>query len=180
MRILALDQASRVSGFAIFEDGKLINYGVFKTTEDEMPKRLLTIRNKIYKLIIDNNIDKVYFEDIQLQKTVLNNVSTFKALSEVIGVISESCEEWGIPAESVHATTWKASIGIPTREKRPIQKKLAKEYALKAYGVKASEDASDAIGIGTYASSLNGYIIPKVKYDLKKEKEIESGFDWSE
>jgi hypothetical protein len=36
--------------------------------------RLHKIRNKVDALICDNNIDKVVFEDIQLQGNVANNV----------------------------------------------------------------------------------------------------------
>lgn len=178
MRILALDQSSRVSGYAIFEDNNLIDFGTFSVTMQDLSKRLVKIREKVLDLVNEYKIDKIYFEDIQLQKTVINNVSTFKALSEVFGVISETCSEFKIPAEPVHSTSWKAKIKIPTNARRPVQKKMAQEYALEVYKVKASEDASDAICIGTYALSLNGFDIKTIQY--KTDTKIESGFDWSD
>lgn len=62
-----------------------------------MGERLEYIRNKVKKLIEDNNITEVVMEDIQLQNNVVNNVQTFKKLAEVFGVISELLTEMKIP-----------------------------------------------------------------------------------
>ena len=74
MRILALDQASITTGFAIFENGKLVDYGKFTFEDSDVAVRLVKIRNKVIDLIDKNNIDKVVFEEIQLQNNVVNNV----------------------------------------------------------------------------------------------------------
>jgi hypothetical protein len=42
--ILALDQASRVSGFAVFSDKKLIKYGKIIPKAEELGKRFLDIQ----------------------------------------------------------------------------------------------------------------------------------------
>ena len=51
MKMLALDQASRTSGFAIFEDNKLIKYGKFTFEDSDFGVRLMKIRNKVQSLI---------------------------------------------------------------------------------------------------------------------------------
>ena len=66
MRLLALDQASRTSGYAIFEDDKLINSGTFTLKSDDVGERLVDYRKHIEKLICDNDIEEVAFEDIQM------------------------------------------------------------------------------------------------------------------
>ena len=66
MRLLALDQASRTSGYAIFEDDKLIDSGTFTLKSDDIGERLVDYRKHIEKLICDNDIDEVAFEDIQM------------------------------------------------------------------------------------------------------------------
>ena len=43
-RLLALDQASAVSGYAIFEDGKLIKYGAFSVDDEKITVRLVKIK----------------------------------------------------------------------------------------------------------------------------------------
>ena len=76
-KLLALDQATRTSGYAIFDSGKLIDYGTFTFTDEDIGERLVKIRNKILSLIEIYNINEVAFEDIQLQNNQINNVDTF-------------------------------------------------------------------------------------------------------
>ena len=124
MRLLALDQASRTSGYAIFEDDKLIDFGTFTYDDTDIGVRLHKIRNKIDSLICDNNIDKVVFEDIQLQGNVANNVQTFKTLAEVFGIIYELVTALDIEHEAVLSSSWKSTLNIKGRT-RPEQKKNA-------------------------------------------------------
>ena len=49
-QLLALDQSSRVSGYAIFKDGTLEDCGKFEFTDD-IGHRLVEIREKIISLI---------------------------------------------------------------------------------------------------------------------------------
>ena len=92
-KILALDQSSRITGWAVFEDDKLIDSGKFTVSDDDIGIRLVKIRKKVLELISQFEIDKVYFEDIQLQGNVTNNVQTFKVLAEVFGVIYETLKD---------------------------------------------------------------------------------------
>lgn len=64
MTILALDQASRTSGYSVFCDDKLIDSGIFTFTSDDMAKRLVGIRNKVNELIDKYCIEKLILEDI--------------------------------------------------------------------------------------------------------------------
>lgn len=64
MKYLALDQSSRISGFAIFNDDTLIDCGIFTVDNDDLGKRLVTIREKIKELIFNYEIDEIVFEDI--------------------------------------------------------------------------------------------------------------------
>ena len=91
--LLAIDQASVTSGYAVFKDGNLVDYGKFTFNDDVIAERLVKIRAKVLELIAEHNIDEVAFEDIQMQGNVANNVQTFKVLSEVFGVISEVLQE---------------------------------------------------------------------------------------
>ena len=50
-KILALDQSSRTSGYAVFENNNLIASGHFTFTDDDFGVRLYKIRNKIISLI---------------------------------------------------------------------------------------------------------------------------------
>ena len=154
MTILALDQASRTSGYAIFCDDQLIDSGTFTFSQTDMAERLNGIRHSVKKLINAYNIEKIILEDIQLQSSVANNVTTYKALAQVIGVIIELAAELHLPYELVHSSSWKSSLNIKGRT-RPEQKKNAQLYVLETYNKKVSQDESDAICIGSHYTKKN-------------------------
>ena len=162
-RILALDQSSRTSGYAIFEDDKLIKCGHFTFEDEDVGLRLYKIRQYIDKIIDDYNITEVIFEDIQLQQNVANNVATFKTLAEVIGVITELFLEKDVKYSAVLASVWKSALGIKGRQ-RPEQKRNAQAFIATTYGLKPTQDEADAACIGTYLVNKN----------IEKED-----FDWS-
>lgn len=145
--ILALDQASRTSGYAVFQEEQLVASGTFTYDDDDFSLRLVKIRNKVISLIEQYNINKILLEDIQLQGQT-NNVETYRKLAEVRGVLSELACEMNIPHEIIHSQTWKSTLGIKGRE-RATQKRNAQLYVEKIYNKKVSQDCADAICIGT-------------------------------
>lgn len=161
MRVLALDQASRTSGWAVFDDGKLVTYGKFTADQADVGDRLHFIRMKVSQLIDNYDIDEVVFEDIQLQGNVANNVATFKALAEVFGVLYELFVMLKMPRTAVLSTVWKSTLGIKGKD-RAAQKKAAQVWVEKTYGIKPTQDECDAICIGAH------YVNNKVEV-----------FDWS-
>lgn len=163
MRLLALDQASRTTGYAVFEDDKLIKSGTFTLRSDDVGERLVDYRKHIEKLIIDNDIEEVAFEDIQMQGQV-NNVQTFKVLAEIFGVTQEFLVENGHSYHIVSSNTWKSKLQIKGRT-RVEQKRNAQIYVLENFDKKVSQDESDAICIGA-----------SIVLDNKKNK---ADFNWS-
>lgn len=166
--LLAIDQASVTSGYAVFKDDELVDYGKFTFNDDVIAERLVKIRAKVQELIKEHDINEVAFEDIQMQGNVANNVQTFKILSEVFGVVSETLQEMKMKYTVVMAGTWKSTLGIKGRT-RPEQKKNAQEYVLNTYGVKAIQDVCDAICIGSHVLKRPGV-----------GTTVSDGFDWSD
>lgn len=163
MRLLALDQASRTTGFAVFEDDQLVKSGTFTLRSDDVGERLVDYRKHIEKLIIDNDIEEVAFEDIQMQGQI-NNVQTFKVLAEIFGVTQEFLVENGHSYHIVSSNTWKSKLQIKGRT-RVEQKRNAQIYVLENFDKKVSQDESDAICIGA-----------SIVLDNKKNK---ADFNWS-
>ena len=48
-RLLALDQASRISGWAFFNEGQLEAHGKFNATQEDIGERLFFIKNAVNK-----------------------------------------------------------------------------------------------------------------------------------
>lgn len=153
MRILAFDQSSRVTGYAVFDNNRLIAYDKFTCVSDDIGERLVQIRKMLLGLIAIYDPDAVAFEDIQLQGNVINNVETFKVLAEVFGVFYETLKEAEMSYYIVPSVTWKSKLGIKGA-KRADQKRAAAAYVAQTYGVKATQDECDAICIGAYVSNI--------------------------
>lgn len=164
-RLLALDQASKTTGYSIWENGKLVKHGKFTFDDAIIGERLYKIREKVKSLIDENDINEIIFEDIQLQNNVVNNVQTFKVLAEVFGVIYELAVELKIPNTAVLSGTWKSTLGIKGKT-RPEQKRNAQAYVQNTYGIKCTQDEADAICIGAHLVSHNN--------------DTDTAFDWSD
>ena len=162
-KLLALDQSSKVTGVAIFEDGKLVKYSKIDLDGD-LPYRLMRLRELVIEILDTENITEAAIEDIQMQNNVVNNVETFRTLAEVRGVLEELFQEKKIPYTIVLAGTWKSKLGI-RGARRADQKRAAQEYIVNTYGIKPIQDICDAICIGEYI--------------VQNSKQI-NDFDWSE
>lgn len=162
--LLALDQASKTTGWAVYKDNKLFEYGKFTFEDDDFGKRLMNIRNAVIKLIQEYDITEAAIEDIQLQNSIGNNVVTYRALAEVRGVLEELFTELHIPYQIVFSGTWKSALGIKGARSAE-QKRAAQAYVLDTHGIKAIQDTCDAICIGDYVT---------------KNTPTKDGFDWSE
>ena len=162
--ILALDQSSHTTGYAVFSDGKPIVISHFDAKGAELGYRLEYIRNKIISLIQEYKIDEVVFEDIQLQSINGNKeagIKTFKMLAEVFGVVHELVNELDVDYTTVPPIVWKATFKFAGKG-RSQEKKLAQAWVYDNYGVRCTEDEADAACIGTH------YI-----------KNFAKSFDWS-
>lgn len=122
--------------------------GTFTYDDDDFSLRLVKIRKRVISLIEEYNINKILLEDIQLQGQT-NNVTTYKALAEVLGVLEELAKGRNISHELIHSQTWKSTLGIKGRD-RATQKRNAQEYVVNVYNIHASQDTCDAICIGTH------------------------------
>lgn len=172
MRLLALDQSSRCSGWSVFINNELKDWGHLETTQNELGERLVDIRKFIIKKVQEWEIDTIAFEDIQLQSSVGNNVKTFKILANVYGVVLETAVELNKKILIIPSVTWKSQLIIKGKN-RPEQKKNAQLFVVNTYNVKSTQDESDAICIGTCACRLTR--TEKAPAAISKE----DGLDWS-
>lgn len=92
MRILAVDQA-RNGGWAIYdyEKQKLVDYGSFSFPNGKytFSEAVCEIEKYISQLITKRKISVVFLEDINLRA----NVSVFKNLAQLQGVLINLCEK---------------------------------------------------------------------------------------
>lgn len=157
-RTLGLDQATKITGYSIYDDDKLVYAGTFETNPDSTHwDRIIELKNWLIQMIVKWKPDMVGFEDIQLQQ--FNNkmvgVTTYKTLAHLQGVLVITCEEnkvlWALCAPA----TWRKHCGVKGRtrsDKKTSMQRKVKEW----FDITVSDDIADAIGIGKYvADELN-------------------------
>lgn len=148
--ILALDQASRDSGWSIFIDGQLTDFGHWSFTHDDVAMRIHRLCEEIEKKIDKYHPDLIVIENIQLQQ----NVEMFQKLAWVQGALLRMCVAKGVKYQLVRPSEWRAECDfLKGHDKhRENQKKIAQTWVMETFGQKCTQDESDAICIG-YALS---------------------------
>ena len=153
-RVLALDQATKVSGYSIFDDNKLIKYGIFSTNLDNEIKRDLDIKNWLINLINNWQPDYIALEGIQLQEDTGRKigVTTFETLARLQGILMATVEELNLPYLICPTNTWRKYSNVKGRA-RTDKKRSAQLIIKKDYDISVTEDEADAILIGKYAAN---------------------------
>lgn len=147
-RVLGIDNATKVSGYAVFEGGRLIDHGIKKVDNDTPQNlRIAYMKQWFISMLVVWDIDEVGLENVQYQ----GNPQTLITLSKLLGVLETASLEFNIEPYIVAAVTWKSHCGIKGRT-RAQQKANARSHVWKTYGIRATEDAADAICLGEYVS----------------------------
>lgn len=158
MKYLALDQATKITGYAVFEDSKLIESGTLEIPEPErfeIQQRFFVMSKKISRLVDQVNPDLVSIEDIQFQR----NFMTYQKLANFQGIVFEILFERNIPYVIVEPSKWKSFLGVKGK-KREEQKQDTIKRVNKKFNLSAKEDESDAIGIAWWTvNNCKGGII---------------------
>lgn len=159
-RVFAIDQATQVSGWCIFDDKKLVQFGTFSANDGAAVERIETIRQWLASMVELWEPDRIAIEDIHMQsfgneKGYGNeSVTTFKTLAHLQGVILNYLYINDIKYDVVHSATWREFCKIKgvhrADKKRSAQLKI-KEW----YDVSVSQDEADAICIGKYEAERN-------------------------
>lgn len=157
-RFLALDQATKVTGWAIFDGQQLIKYGKFETNYEDEIARDHDIKNWFISMINTWQPDCIGIEGIQLQEKSEERrmgVTVFETLARLQGILMETAYSLGIKYKICPTNTWRAHCGVKG-QKRTDKKKSMQLLAKKWYDVTLVDDEADAIGIGKYISDTSG------------------------
>lgn len=155
-RSLALDQSTRINGWSIYDNNKLIKYGIFTSSYDDEIERDTEIKNWLINMINTWEPDFIGLEGIQYQQNM--GVTTFETLARLQGILMNTCYESKIPYGICPTNTWRHHCGVKGRtriDKKRSMQMLAKQW----FDITVSDDEADAIGIGKYtAECLNKQI----------------------
>ena len=152
IRVLALDDSTSTTGWAIFDDSILVGYGKISMNSQDVIKRMSGMRQWMVSAIHNWKPDVVGIEDIQLQKGPNGNVSIFKVLAQLQGVLLVTLEEEKMEKVVVHSATWRSDCNFTTKT-RADQKREAQKLVRQWYNEDVTQDEADAICIGRYLAN---------------------------
>ena len=155
-RVLALDAATNVSGYAIYDNEILISYGTYKVDSSlSTEARINQVKNWLKAALKEWEPDFVGIENIQLQKYGNRDtdvqVKTFQTLANLQGVLLDIIFEACIDSDLVRPSEWRSYCGIGDGDQhREARKKAAQAKVKIWYDLDCTEDEADAICIGKY------------------------------
>ena len=155
-RILALDAATGVTGYALYDDKVLVGYGVYKTNSSlHATERINQVKNWLKAALKEWEPDFIGLENIQLQKYGMKaadvQVRTFQTLANLQGVVLDTIFEACIDSDLVYPSEWRSYCGINDGDQhRDAKKKQAQAKVKVWYDINCTEDEADAICIGKY------------------------------
>lgn len=153
MNILALDLSTHSSGWAIFNNGQLINWGGITSSSTDLIKRIYIMRDGIKEILSKIKIDKIIVEEVRPEGGYgIGNQKTHKSLMWLQAAIAFLIYDFNkdIEIEYIYPSSWRAKIGIKNGRgiKRTSLKEADIEYVKEKYNIDVNDDIADAICIG--------------------------------
>lgn len=152
-RILALDAATNISGYAVFDDGELVGFGTYKTNADgNTEARINEFKKWLQSAIRTWQPNFVGVENVQLQVFNGNQtqVQTFQSLANLQGVVLDTLFEECVDHDLVYSSAWRKYCNVGSEKGRENKKKLAQAKVKEWYDQDCTQDEADAICIGKY------------------------------
>lgn len=163
MIILSIDASTKSSGWAVFDNDKLLEYGCYTASSTDLVKRIHKITDSFDELMNKYKIDKVVLEEVRPDNEYgQKNVQTHRALMWLQGAICIMVhDKHPAPVEYLYPSEWRSECGIQTGagRKRESLKEKDIEFAKEKFNIDVNDDIADAIGLGYAYWRKNGGII---------------------
>lgn len=146
--LIALDESTTCTGYAVFDNGELIKHGLFSLKNKDVLERVSYIMEEIENLIKTYKPNNMVIEDVQITM----NAATAKSLLGLQFMIEVYAHRNNISCETYRTTKWRKILGLSNS--RSLDRKAKKQetinYVKDKYGIDVlKDDESDAIAIGT-------------------------------
>lgn len=150
-KLLALDTSTTCTGYSVYENGELTDYGCLDFDSSiPMDIRLEKIMNEIYALIDKLNPQIVVAEMTFANTASKNNVETQKNLTLLLGAVWGKCVLTGAYFHYFRASEWRKLVDS---SKKPRKREELKKWSIdKVNSILKTEinndNISDAVLIG--------------------------------
>lgn len=158
--ILSLDCSTHSTGWALFEDKKLITYGCITAQKSNVFENIFTIIKGLDKILTENpDITLVIMEEVLPKNEAYDDNSVhhakmgvFKPLMWLQAAVNFLIyiKYKKIKVDFVFPNSWRSKVGIRTGRgiNRDQLKKADCKFALDTFGIQVNDDIADALGIG--------------------------------
>ena len=161
MRILSLDASTKSTGFAIFNNKKLEEYGCITASSTDVIKRINKIITELEQVLTKGQVEKIIIEEVRPEQG--KNLQTYRVLMWLQAAINFLVHERfpKVKIEYTYPSEWRKACGIKTGRGvlRESLKPIDIAFVKKIYSIDVNDDEADAIGIGhAYVNQLNNEI----------------------
>lgn len=153
MNILGLDASTKSTGWSVYEDKKLKDYGCITSSSTDLFKRIHKMVDEIDIIITNNNISKVILEEVRPDDIGgRSNIATHRALMWLQGAIAMMIHDKHpkVTIEYLYPSEWRKCCQIKTG--RGVVRETVKQrdirFVEETFGIKVNDDIADAIGLG--------------------------------
>ena len=140
MKILSLDLSTKSSGWAVFENDNLIDYGCITSSSTDLIKRIQIMTNGIKEILEKYEINKIIAEEVRPQGGFgAGNIQTHRALmwlqAAIAFILYDNFKK--LTLDFIYPSSWRES-----------QKELDIQFVKEKFNIDVNDDIADAIGIG--------------------------------
>jgi Holliday junction resolvasome RuvABC endonuclease subunit len=160
MFILSIDASTKATGWAIFNDHELVDYGMVTATSTDLIKRLHKITNDLKPIIEKYDIKKVILEEVRPEMGT-QNIKTHRALMWLQGALATMLhDDYKFSLDDIvylYPSEWRKVCGIKTGSgvRRESLKPKDIAFVKQTYNINVNDDIADAIGIGYAYAKTN-------------------------
>ena len=150
MKLLSLDISTHSTGWAIFEDGILKEYGCITSASTDLIKRIHIITNGVEEIFNKYKIDKIIVEEVRPEMGT-QNIKTHRALLWCQASIAFLAHDKSkLELEYIYPSEWRKVCGIKTGSgvRRDALKPKDIAFVKEKFNLDVNDDIADAIGIG--------------------------------
>lgn len=117
MKLLSLDASTKATGFAVYIDGELKDYGCITASSTDLFKRIHKMVDAIDELIKKYQIEKLVLEEVRPDEMgARSNLATHKALMFLQGAIAMMVHDnhQKITIDYLYPSEWRKCCNIKT------------------------------------------------------------------
>ena len=158
--ILSLDCSTHSTGWALFKDKELVDYGCITSQKSNVFENIFTIIAGIDKVLEKYpDFDNIIMEEVLPKNEAYDDngihhakPSVFKPLMWLQAAVNFLVYKKykNIKIDFIFPNSWRSKVGIKTGRGigRDTLKKADCQFALDTFGLKVNDDIADALGVG--------------------------------